>query len=878
MDTQSHQPPATADSAYRDRMHKELERIRRRRCASDPQATSAWGLSLSGGGIRSATFCLGVLEALSRAPRPPGTAPLPLPGATPASEESLLGRFDYLSTVSGGGYIGTFFASLFVPGRAAAGLDEAASAANAYATLRQEPPRLRTAVVKDPGTSSAYKAMAWLRENGRYLAPSSGGDLLYGVATALRAWFGLHLVLGLMLLVLLALLNVVKNTLLYAADQSPWTQFVVQLSRPGMWLPDVWLSGLWMFPVAVLALLAVPCGCAYWMTYPSHRASVDTPARQSLQYWLGYGACAACVALAIGGAAGLVPWPWIAPAPPWDQAGTPFAVVLAEMALGTVWFVVAGAHKTFAALRLHLTRQLTFTLKLAGVLAFLALVDTVAQSFYALDWTLGPPLTATAILTWLTRRLAPHLTRLSGMPRTRIPVDVLLGLAAAALALLLVSVWDYGVIWLQWQGVDLPCRYTFAASGLLQSQCGWLALLLLASGALTAMIGRFPQFLNLSSLQGLYSARLTRAYQGASNAARFADGDKTLSSAEPLDSDHIQHADYNANRYAPLHLINVCLNQNVDPAEQLVQRDRKGRPLVVLPAVGADTAALPFAIDGKCYPVRATGASDALTIGEWIGVSGAAAATGSGRRTSAAMALLLGLANVRLGRWWRSGLNGEAERGLARLFRFLLPTQAYLIDELGAHFYGTRRPLHYLSDGGHFDNTGIYELLRPERDVKFIVACDCGADPGYRFDDLANLIRLARIDFDIDIEVDEAVTNSLSQLRHVFGTAEELTRRRPDSKQCALLLNVFRRDTTRAGKPDMRIVLIKPMLIAEAPLDVRNYGATNTDFPQQTTGDQFFDEAQWESYRRLGLEIGRRIFDPADPQQRDQLWNVLAVR
>jgi hypothetical protein len=885
MDTQSQQPPATADERYAGRMRDELARIRRRRSVPGQQATSAWGLGLSGGGIRSATFCLGVLEALGRAPLPPGAVPLALPGSPAASETSLLGRFDYLSTVSGGGYIGTFFASLFVPGRAAPGTSEAVSAANAYDTLRQEPPRLRTAVVKAPDTGSAYKAMAWLRENGRYLAPSSAGDLLYGVATVVRAWFGLHLVLGLMLLVLLALLNVAKNGFLYAADQSRWTQFVVQLSKPGTWLSDVWLSGLWMFPVAVLALLTVPCGCAYWMTYPPPGNSVDNPARHSLWYWIAYTACAAFVAVPVAWAAGMIERRALVLPTQWHQAGTPFAVVLISMLLGWAWYGVVSAGTTFAALRLHLTRQLTWTLKLAGVLAFLALVDTVAQSFYALDWTLGPPLTATAILTWLTRRLAPHLAKLSAMPRTRIPVDVLLGLAAAALAVLLVSVWDYGVIWIQWQAVDLPRRYTFAAPALLMSQCGWLGLLLLAAGALTVMIGRFPQFLNLSSLQGLYSARLTRAYQGASNADRFADGDKTLSSAEPLDSDHLTHAVYNTNRYAPLHLINLCLNQNVDPAEQLIQRDRKGRPMVVLPAVSTDTPGgnppppLPFAIDGTCYPSCDCDASDPLTIGEWIGVSGAAAATGSGRRTSAAMALLLGLANVRLGRWWRSGLKRNAERGLARLFRAALPTQAYLVDELGAHFYGTRRPLHYLSDGGHFDNTGIYELLRPERDLKFVVACDCGADPAYRFDDLANLIRLARIDFGIDIDVCESVTNSLSRLRHVFGTADELARPQPGSNKCALLLDVFRSSASRRNNvPEMRIVLIKPALIADAPLDVHNYGAMNKEFPQQTTGDQFFDEAQWESYRKLGLEIGRRIFDPDDKDQRDALYDILAPR
>src|SRR4051794_35726653 len=52
------------------------------------EADAPWtGIGLSGGGIRSATFCLGVLQALA--------------------EKGLLRRFDYISSVSGGGYIAT---------------------------------------------------------------------------------------------------------------------------------------------------------------------------------------------------------------------------------------------------------------------------------------------------------------------------------------------------------------------------------------------------------------------------------------------------------------------------------------------------------------------------------------------------------------------------------------------------------------------------------------------------------------------------------------------------------------------------------------------------------------------------------------------------
>jgi predicted acylesterase/phospholipase RssA len=61
------------------------------RAAAVPEQPGHIGLALSGGGIRSATFCLGVLQALSQRQR--------------------LASFDYLSTVSGGGYIGSWLSA-----------------------------------------------------------------------------------------------------------------------------------------------------------------------------------------------------------------------------------------------------------------------------------------------------------------------------------------------------------------------------------------------------------------------------------------------------------------------------------------------------------------------------------------------------------------------------------------------------------------------------------------------------------------------------------------------------------------------------------------------------------------------------------------------
>jgi hypothetical protein len=325
-----------------------------------------------------------------------------------------------------------------------------------------------------------------------------------------------------------------------------------------------------------------------------------------------------------------------------------------------------------------------------------------------------------------------------------------------------------------------------------------------------------------------------------------------------------------------MHLINICMNQNIDPAEQLVQRDRKGKPLVILPNG--------FALDGVHHPMPesrdARGLAARLTVGEWIGVSAAALATGMGRGGDRGRALLHGLANLRLGRWWESGVFDGYQPSASRVARQTFKTQTYLLDELLARFFGTRRPLQYLSDGGHYENMALYELLRPARGIKLIVACDCGVDPRYEFEDLANLMRMVRIDFAAEIEVDTKITQH-PMLGKVFGMPEDFRdTAQAAAQKCALLLNVYHsKRAYRAHRPDARVVVLKPRMIPEAGADLGEYHATHGRFPQEATSDQFYDEAQWESYRKLGLEITRLVFGARmggdQDAYRDSLWRVL---
>jgi len=869
-----------------------------------------WALALSGGGIRSATFCLGVLQALAKAPPPPslrepepeaaGRAPAEAaaPPPPPLVPPTLLAQFDYLSTVSGGGYLGAFFASLFVPGRLRRGTNPVQAAGDAYRTLQSEPPgRIHTSHSDEP----TREAVAWLRENGRYLTPTGAGDALYAAATVVRNWFAMHCVLGSALVTVLAALALGRHLLTGAwialgRYQIDLLHDARQAFNEGG-LPLWWSELLWL-PLASLLLLAVPPGLAYWLVYP---AQTD-PQRARL-----FNAATLLAAVAGLGfllAAALFPAHALG-----VSLARLFLFIGATILLGVVWCAaMLLPPTTVTSYRVRATRALRFGLGLTLWLVALGLADTLARSTYLYGymarqhWSVLAPGGLLGALVWMVRygsTLLDERGRAGGAGGagwlSHLPVSLLAGIAAAVLALLVFILWSWLVLWVRWNGSEPVDWLVFGNA--------WttpvLSLLTLAALALALLAGHFAGFLNLSTLQPFYAARLTRAYLGASNGQRFGSAEHAaaparraaLSVAEPVAGDGLSlNAYYDPKVLAPLHLINVTLNLTIDPAEQLVQRDRKGKPLCVAPGAGSvshGAAFLPpdnyarFTVDGQPYhpasgKARASEVTQAQGVGDWVAISGAAVSTGLGRATTLGTSMLMGLANLRLGIWWpsypldaghgahvsRRQADRAAHPWLDRLIA-LFRTQYYLGCELSARFHGTRRGWQYLSDGGHFENTAVYELLRPERNVGLIVLCDCGCDPDYRFGDLANLVRLARIDHGLEIAVDEHAAAD-PVLGQVFGVPEDFRAAAPavvgNSGKCALLLNVYRAGETQPRQPVCRIVLIKPRLTDFVPVDVSEYAATHPAFPQEPTADQFFDEAQWESYRALGLAIGERVF------------------
>ncbi|MGH8736765.1 MAG: hypothetical protein ACREVC_05330, partial [Burkholderiales bacterium] len=802
-----------------------------------------------------------------------------------------------LSTVSGGGYVGAFFVSLFLPRRlnppppretawlpqaiarvlpqrmrsqwglakeAAASQEKTKAddcreaAEHAFEVLRDDPPgRVRSSETYD----WRRRPLAWLRENGRYLTPTGAGDYVYAAGLALRNWCSLHYVIGSALLLLFALVAWLKSSL---AMVQP---LLVGLLRPGShfdffalraWeVPDpsawsLWWSPLWVLPFAVVGLWLVPSGIAFWLI-ANRGGRTGPPNLLQRAFTL---AAAMDVALAL--VLLRLPVTLSGLATPLSASG------LAQLKLGS-WLLALVAllglvfHLGAALLaestegqRVQQTRALAAGMKMLLGLIVLALLDTLSQTFYfwlshadSVLWRVAAPSALFGALVWLVQKLAAGSGK-EGKPLLPawLPLAAVAGAGAVVLLLAIATAWAMLVQWLLW---GLGPSQVVNGDVLAAQYPGSLVLVLLA--LLPALInGLFPGFINLSTLQAFYSARITRAYLGASNGARFEeDGRAYNSAAEPHPRDTVARADYfDPQVLAPLHLINVTMNQTVDPAEQLVQRDRKGKPLAVGPAG--------YLLDGGFHPFLGGGGDYA--IGEWIGISGAAFTTGLGRATTLGLSLLLGLANVRLGAWWRSRIGADdVGFGLEWLALKVFPTQTYLGYELAARFCGEHRARQYLSDGGHFENTAAYELLRPERELSVIVVCDDGCDPQYQFADLANLFRLARIDHQARFTL---VSDFEPVLDAIFGRDADFANKDLGAlSKCALLYRVSYPEG--AGRPRWLIVL-KPRLIADAPLDVWQYQQEHPAFPQESTTDQFFDEAQWESYRKLGLEIGRLVF------------------
>jgi hypothetical protein len=367
--------------------------------------------------------------------------------------------------------------------------------------------------------------------------------------------------------------------------------------------------------------------------------------------------------------------------------------------------------------------------------------------------------------------------------------------------------------------------HMLAPRALVTTAAGWI-------GFLIAWVVGFGWTLdpNVVALHNFYRARIVRAYLGASN---FLDRqNRRITEAAPNDDillmDLANHC-----QGAPIQLINTTLN--LVGGGDLATAQRSAALFTMSSEVCGSAR--------TGYRRTAEYMEGTLSLGTAVAASGAAvSATMGSKSVSSALALLLALFNVRLGYWAPTPNQRQWRDRQPRLWPYYLLTEALSqTNDLGSYCY--------LTDGGHFDNTGIYALV--ERGCQYIMVLDDGADPRPCFSDMGDAIRRCRIDFGAEIDLQKGVD--------AFSWDEKLLA----SDHCVmgdiayaathLRMLGWTESEIRARRPG-RIMWVKPTITDKDSVDVRQYRLENKDFPQQTTVDQWYDEAQFESYRVLGYQ------------------------
>jgi hypothetical protein len=725
----------------------ELESIKQRR--ADATADNLTGLALSGGGIRSASFSLGVLQALAR--------------------KGWLERFDYLSTVSGGGYIGSSLTWLLhknwnytdAQGRChdvKFGLD-----ADTFPFKTEPVWSTQTTAAAAPSTPATRSIPAhvkgsmlrWLRQNGKYLTPGGCHNFAALAAVILRGSV-LSVLIYLSLLVLLFLgLKAVS-----AFEPVTWNFVLADCGTPAAlvlagWFGVVFVALAFIYSVSTFFSGAAATQRAGAQAQPG---AVDDGARIALNRYR------------------------------WRRDVECFLGVL----------LTAAA--------------------VAAVIGALPLIPAAVQALFDSE-NKEKITTIVGIVTTLVGMLSSIGVFAQSDARKKPKWLPLLVVVASVLLLVGLLLLAYMFATLLWPVYAALPWYWFAGS----------VVLLLVVGTASN--------LNYISVHRYYRDRLMETYMPDVAAAVIYGGSRP--GASPYaDRARIYDVCGVADKpCGPYHLINANI--------VLVDSKRpkfKGR--------GGDN----YILSPRYCGSNATGwrgsrefMGGGMTLATAMAISGAAVnpstgCGGEGVTRQPLLSMLMGLLNVRLG-YWAPSPNPKKQPWLVREPNFLWPGLWELLLRKSLN-EDTR--FIQLSDGGHFENLGLYELIR--RRLKLIVVCDGAADPDYNFSDLANAIEKARADFGALIKVEcKDLEPLVSRAREGAADGEC-----PEkfAERGYLVADIHYADESRG-----KLIYFTTTFTRGLSADLYGYRKEHPEFPDQSTSDQFFDEKQFEAYRELGFQL-----------------------
>ncbi len=782
-------------------------------------------LCLSGGGIRSATFALGVLQGLARF--------------------GMLEKFHYLSTVSGGGYIGSWFSawrSLHPDAAVFAGLNAAERAGS-------DPPQI-----------------AGIRADSNYLTPTLG-------LLSADTWTVMTLYIRNLLLNWLLFLPFFTGCLLipYLCDA------VLQRSQQGQpWPAQHWFAaacvlltwslifaifgrfrmrGQWMTRQRFLLFVLAPLvGSASCFTVG---AEFDGASRSSATLQ-----CLNVGDLLLGTGVGLAIY-----AVSWAIGRTLAGRTTLKILWRDLfcWIIAGGLVGTLISVVVQwITRnsdqtQLVVVFGLSGiVLAYLAgdilyvgLASFSPRGNVDREWLARAAgwLAAVAVGWAAISAIVLYLpdALINGFPRLFAAVGGLSGIATLLLGsstLTAATKAASALKNLKWSRVAAAAAILFAvmlaslASWAGQALARWvssdptqpsiwvdsvLIVALIAAAFLISLCVNVNRF----SLHALYRNRLQRAFIGSARAQdRKPD---PFTGFDPEDNPRMAQVVPRSGENRLFHVINATLN--VVSSDNPAWQERKAESFVITRQFSGNPIVRfqPSATYGDEF--------GGISLGTAMAISGAAVSPNQGYNSSPLIGFLLMLFNVRLG-WWLGNPR-------LKMFRRGGPKWGIVpaLKELAGATTDQGNWI-YLSDGGHFENLGLYEMVR--RRCRFIVVSDAGCDPKATFEDLGNAVRKIYIDFGVSIDF-EHLTIKARQTPPVPGVSCAIgTIKYPESDRTGWLL------------------YIKPSYHGTERADIRSYATFHDEFPHESTTDQWFSESQLESYRALGAQTAEMICNSGD--------------
>ena len=369
---------------------------------------------------------------------------------------------------------------------------------------------------------------------------------------------------------------------------------------------------------------------------------------------------------------------------------------------------------------------------------------------------------------------------------------------------------------------------------------------LAAAGTLLSMRVDVNEF----SMHYFYRNRLVRAYLGASRERKIR-RPNPFTGFEERDDISLCLLRAENGYYGPVPVINTALN--ITRGEDLATQERKAESFTFTPLRSGFDFFKPHLNPSRRslgqYGYQRTdwsgfGRFRGVRLGTAMAISGAAVNPNAGFHSRPAVAFLLSLFNVRLGWWMRNPAVTGGSQDASPPFGLL-----YLLREL-AGYTDVKSPYLNLSDGGHFENMGLYEMVR--RRCRFIIVSDAEQDAAFSFEGLGGAVRKCRTDFGAEIDIDPR------NLQPVDGT----------SKAHCAIGTIRYLESGATGY----ILYIKASLSGDEPADVLEYRKRFKDFPHQSTMDQFFTESQFESYRCLGNHVMHTVLERAAPLPTGAPW------